>query len=162
MRRLIRQPKSTLGGAFQAANLDGGVSVDQRDLAIALQNLGVSTRLRPLFATLTLDPTQEALAPNRMVTSAVGHFAGTATPGSRVRVLNASGRPLGVLGLLGAPPVRSIVVGPDGRFSFDAPLHVGANLVQVESTDSFGQRELVSTSVLRVASDAAKRVTPLA
>jgi hypothetical protein len=151
VRQLLGQRTSRLPSAIQPADLDGNGGVGPRDLALARRNLGASTTLHPLMASLALDPALEVYAPYQAVTTPVGNFVGLATPGSEVRVLDASGHPQG----------NPITVAPDGRFAFSAPLQVGDNVVELQATDSFGQRELVSQSVNRVLGSAPEEITPL-
>jgi hypothetical protein len=106
------------------ANRDG--IINGQDLKIAMENLGVSTKISPVVS-VNLDPNSDPAA-NRTTPYSTVHFAGQATPGASVTFHDQSG---------GANTTTSVA--SNGTYSILVPLVSGSNTFTVTTSDGFGQ-----------------------
>lgn len=135
-RRDIRAIRLALGRSATApsvapgADVNGDGWVGALDLAFALRNRGASTDLRPLEATLGLDPAADpdgdgTVDADRETADVIGRTA----PGATVRLDR------GADGSFEA----NTTAGADGRYRFTVPLDLGLNPLAIVVSDSFGQ-----------------------
>lgn len=115
----------------QVADLNGDQRLDFQDSDLAEQNLGVSTSLRPLDVSLSLDPVREPLAPIGETEQATAALRGHASPSASVSILG----PVAV-----SAQAQPLSVDADGEFVFEAPVTLGENSFTAVATDEFGQR----------------------
>lgn len=107
------------------ANRDG--KIDKKDLAIAKQNMGVSTKVSPVISadlspTGITDPKQRiSNVPNVVIT-------GTATPGANI-----------TYAATGLPTQTVTADATTGTYSVPLQLNVGSNTYNVVATDAFKQ-----------------------
>lgn len=127
-----------------AGDSDGDGDVDLADGQGFEQNLGVSTRVRPLELHFALDPGPEPLAGLQESLDATAHFSGRVSPNSSVVIQPSSS----VQAKTESIPVH---LNPDNSFSFRAPLAPGENQFNTVATDSFGQQAEASALVSQVA-----------
>jgi methionine-rich copper-binding protein CopC len=124
---------------YQAgADLDGNGVIGPRDLRLARQNVGVATQVRPLFATLGLDPAT-GLDAQGQVTAAAVTVRGQTEPGATVRLAQGTGNPF----------TQETTADAAGRYRFNIAALPGLNSLLVEATDGFGQSSTASLMVIR-------------
>jgi hypothetical protein len=105
-------------------NRDG--VINGKDVQIARENLGVSTKVSPVVS-VNLDPASNPAANRTSPFSAV-HFAGTTTPGASIKFLDqASGT------------TTTATTDSTGAYSIMVPLVTGSNTFTVTTSDGFGQ-----------------------
>ena len=120
------------------SNLDGQIT--SFDLAQTLANQNDSTNLNPLALGMTLSPAPISLASGALVTAtAAATVTGTTEPGATV-----------LLGLNSGGQFNNgtTIANSSGNYSFTVTLSPGANTIQTEATDSFGQQRVASTHVV--------------
>jgi hypothetical protein len=115
-------------------NRDG--VINSKDLQIARENLGVTTKVSPVVS-VNLDPASDPAADRTTPFSTV-HFAGTTTPDASVKFLDQSG---------GA--TTTATADSTGAYSIMVPLVSGSNTFTVTTSDGFGQS--ISGSISPVA-----------
>jgi hypothetical protein len=143
IRRALGRPVGASGGA-PGTDVDGDGRVSLLDLAFALRNLGATTDLRPLEATLGLDPAADPDGDGRVGagTDKVD-VVGRTAPGSTVRLDR------GADGSFEA----TTTAGADGRYRFTVPLNLGSNPIAIVASDSFGQTAGDQIAVTRGVAD---------
>jgi hypothetical protein len=109
------------------ANRDG--KIDQQDLNIAKQNLGVQTKIQA-SVTANLDPASDSGAVDRVTEYQNVIFEGTDTPGAQLTFSEVNQK----------TPDAKTTVKPDGTYSLTIPLAEGTDNFKVTSVDSFGQQ----------------------
>ncbi len=129
--QLIRSEMGAVAGdsrySFDAdTNRDGRIG--KIDLAIARQNLGVSTTIKPLI-TSNLDPASDSGAQDRVTAIRDAHFTGTASAGAKITYHEINNK----------TPDVTTTADAQGNYSITVPLGNGLNQFQVTSTDTFGQ-----------------------
>lgn len=111
--------------AFDAdLNRDG--VINGKDIQIARENLGVSTKVSPVVS-VNLDPASNPAA-NRTTTFSTVHFAGKTTPGASVAFLDQTGG-----------STATATADSTGAYTIMVPLAHGSNTFQVTTHDAFGQ-----------------------
>jgi len=105
-------------------NRDG--RINNQDLQIAKENLGVSTKVSPVVS-VNLDPASDPAA-NRTTAYSTVHFAGDATPGATVTFVDQTG---------GASTTATAA--STGAYSIMVPLVSGSNTFTVTTQDGFKQ-----------------------
>ncbi len=111
-------------------NFDADVNrngvINQQDLMVAQENLGVSTKVDPVVS-VNLDPASDPAA-NRTTPFSTVHFAGDATPDATVSFYDqASGT------------TTNTTANSTGAYSIMVPLISGSNTFTVTTMDGFGQ-----------------------
>jgi len=121
-------------------NRDG--VINGRDWQLARLNLGVSTRVRPLSATVALSP---ASAPdgNGVVTTPTVLLTGQTVPGATVRLASSVSNDA-----TAAVPTTTADAQGNYQLSINIPT-TGTIPVQVEATDRFGQTATAGTTIVR-------------
>ena len=108
------------------ANRDG--KIDKKDLAIAIENMGIGTTVSPVISA-DLSPTGVTDPKQRIANVSVVTVTGNATPGATV--------------VYSAPnlPTQTVVANATtGAYSVPLTLNIGANTYNVTATDSFKQK----------------------
>jgi hypothetical protein len=108
------------------ADLNRDGVINNQDVMIARENLGVSTKVSPVVS-VNLDPASNPSG-NRTTAFSTVHFAGTATPGAKITFVDQSGG-----------GVTSTMADSTGAYSIMIPLVTGSNTFQVTTLDQFGQ-----------------------
>jgi hypothetical protein len=123
------------------ADLNGDDELDSEDADIAAQNLGASTRVRPLEISFALDPAHEPYASLAETLNPAVQLRGRVSSGATVTI----GSPTTVLAQ--AAPIS---VDENGEFTFQAPVAEGSNAFTAVATDEFGQRGEAAALVERL------------
>lgn len=121
---------SKTGDAKYNFNIDSnrdGV-IDNSDLKLAQQNLGVVVRVNPVI-TARLDPASDTGASDRITDQRNVNFQGVATPGSTLTYTEVDGKVAAV----------SAKADASGNYTITVGLADGNNLFRVTSSDPFGQ-----------------------
>ena len=105
-------------------NRDG--VINNKDVQIARENLGVTTKVSPVVS-VNLDPASDPAA-NRTTQYSSVHFAGTTTPDASVKFVDQTG---------GA--TTTAAADSTGAYSIMVPLMSGSNTFSVTTSDGFGQ-----------------------
>ena len=105
-------------------NRDG--IINNTDLQIARENLGVTTKVSPVVS-VNLDPASDPAA-SRTTTLSTVHFAGTTTPDASVKFVDQSGG-----------GTTTATTDSTGAYSILVPLVSGSNTFTVTTADGFGQ-----------------------
>ena len=146
----IKAAMGTKGGNtkynFDAdANRDGRVQMN--DLAVARQNLGVSTTINPNVSA-NLDPASVNTLSDATTTNSSVHFTGNVTPGASVTYVNTSA----------VTPSATATADGAGNYTLNVAVAPGSNVFNVTTKDAFGQS--ISGNINPVTMDNQPAVTP--
>jgi membrane-associated phospholipid phosphatase len=125
-------------GYLASADPDGDGLINHHDLMLALMNLGASTRIRPLTATLQLDPASNPDG-NGIVVEPTFTVEGQTEPGATVTLVPQ------IPGI----PTQTTTANLQGQYSFTLTTGVGQIPLQVNISDAFGQTATASLTVNR-------------
>jgi hypothetical protein len=112
------------------ADVNGDGRVGMLDWTLAFRNLGAATNLRPLEASLGLDPSADPDGDGAVDADTTQvDVVGVSAPGALV------GLDIGDDGTIEATTTAN----SDGSYRFTVPLNPGANPIAVQASDGFGQ-----------------------
>lgn len=126
--RAIQGVKASQQNYIFDADADRNGTIDQQDLKIAQENLGVRTSVLPVISA-DLTPQSDSGKIDRITNIRRVIFKGTASPGTRITYSEESDK---------IAPVTTIV-GGKGTYQLQITLADGENLPNVRAQDPFGQ-----------------------
>jgi len=123
-----KNANDTTGRYSFDADTNRNGKIDQQDLKIALQNMGITTKVSPVISA-DLSPAGITDPKQRIANVPTVTVTGTATPGATI-----------IYSSTNLPTRTAIADATTGAYTIPLQLNVGANSYHVEATDAFKQK----------------------